>query len=396
MTLPAGAVLQAISPASVGSGALFQLLRDGRPRTRAELVESTGLARSTIVSRVTALTESGLVAPAEGAASSGGRPPSRIAYNPSSRLIIAADLGATHGLVGVTDLDGNPLARSTRRLAIADGPLPILAWVLTEAERLLDGLGRSSRDVIGVGVGVPGPVEHSTGRPVRPPIMPGWDGFDIPEFLQRTFDVPVLVDNDVNILALGERAAVWPQVDDLLFVKIATGIGAGIIAGGVLQRGAQGAAGDLGHVQVPHSGDDLDLEATASAPAVAENIRTNGGEVGEAFELIDMVRHGDAVAVQAVREAGRAVGEVIATCVSLLNPSTIVIGGRLGASTGEIIAGVREVVYRRSIPLSTQHLNIVQAKGGENAGIRGAALMVSQVVLSPEYIDSLVAQARAS
>lgn len=375
---------------SRGAGDLFQLLRDGRARTRAQLMEETGLARTTVVGRIAALLDLGLVSPAGIGASSGGRPPATLAFNPESRLVIGVDLGATHGGVGVTDLNGAVLARRQAAVDIADGPEPVLDWALDTADRLLAEIGRDRADVLGVGVGVPGPVEHSTGRPIRPPIMPGWDGFDIPAYMQRRFAVGVLVDNDVNILALGERATAWPKVDDLLFIKVSTGIGAGIISGGVLQRGAQGAAGDIGHVQVPHGHDEDDLEATASAPALAHQLTDAVGRPIEAGEVVDRIRTGDPVAISAAREAGRAIGEVTAMCVSMLNPSTVVIGGRLGVLVQEIIAGIREVVYRRAIPLATQHLNIVPAQGGVDAGIRGAALMVIEDRLAPATIDRML------
>lgn len=353
-------------------------------------MEETGLARTTVVTRLQALAELGLVSPVGHDASSGGRPATMLAFDLRAKAIIGIDLGATHGTVGVTDLAGRILVEERTELLISDGPAAILDWAVGTAERLIERAGYSPRDVLGIGVGVPGPVEHSTGRPVRPPIMPGWDGFDIPAFVRSRIDAPVLVDNDVNLLALGERATAWPDVDDLLFIKVSTGIGAGIIAGGVLQRGAQGSAGDIGHVQVPHGIDERDLEATASAPALAARILER--EPGRADDVVDRIRTGDPAAIDAAREAGRAIGEVAAICVSMLNPSTVVIGGRLGVNVQEIIAGIREVVYRRSIPLATQHLNIVPARGGSGAGVRGAAIMVIDDRLSASAIDGLFAQ----
>ena len=228
--------------------------------------------------------------------------------------------------------------------------------------------------------------------------MPGWDRFDIPGYVQRTFDVPVLVDNDVNILALGEHATMWPHVDDLIFVKVSTGIGAGIIAGGQLQRGAQGSAGDMGHVQVPSGagssrepGDERDLEALASGSALATALRDAGHEAHSPADVIDLVRSGDAAAIEATRQAGRDVGEVLATVVNLLNPSIIVLGGSIARAGEHLLAGVREVVYRRSIPLATQHLAIVQSQAGDRAAVLGAAIMVAREVLSPANVDRYVA-----
>lgn len=375
---------------AAGAGELFQLMRDGRPRTRAELVEETGLARTSVVNRLAALTALGLVTPTGTPASSGGRPAARLLFDRTSRVCIGIDLGATHGSVGILDLAGEVLTEESRVLDISDGPSAILTWALDTAERLLAATGREPGHLLGIGVGVPGPVEHSTGRPIRPPIMPGWDGFDIPAFVQRRLNAPVLVDNDVNLLALGERATRWPGVDDLLFIKVATGIGAGIILGGELQRGARGSAGDIGHVQIPGVADDRDLEAMASAPAIAAELSQDGTTVG-ASDVIDRVRTGDPSAIAAAREAGRVIGKVTAACVSILNPSVVVIGGQLGVNVQEIIAGVREVVYQRSIPLATQHLSIVPAEGGSSAGIHGAGLMVLNERLSAVAIDEQIA-----
>jgi glucokinase len=376
---------------SNGAGELFQLLRDGRPRTRSELVEETGLARTSVVNRVAALAAVGLVAPSGNAPTSGGRPAARLMFDPASRVCIGIDLGATHGAVGILDLAGEVLTDERKTLDIATGPTATLTWAAETAARLLSKVGRTHRDVLGIGVGVPGPVEHSTGRPIRPPIMPGWDGFDIPAFFRQRLNAPVLVDNDVNLLALGERAIQWPLINDLLFIKVSTGIGAGIISGGALQRGSRGSAGDIGHVQVPGAHDDRDLEATASAPAIAAHLSTTGTVRIEPGDITERIRTGDPTAVSAAREAGRAIGEVTAVCVSVLNPSVVVVGGQLGVNVQEIIAGVREVVYRRSIPLATQHLNIVPAQGGPRAGMRGAAIMVLDELLSTAAVDELIA-----
>jgi len=381
------------------AGEIFQILRDGRARTKAELATLTGLARSTVSSRVDALLASGLIRPAGEAVSTGGRPPARIAFNPLAGLVLAVDLGATHATVAVADLAGHILGSRTRHQDIADGPEPVLDRALADAAAILGDLGATPERLVGVGIGVPGPVEHSTGRPTNPPIMPGWDRFDVPGYVQTTFPVPVLVDNDVNILALGEQALSWPGVDDLIFVKVSTGIGAGIISGGQLQRGAQGSAGDMGHVQVPYShdsprppGDERDLEAIASGTAIAAELRAQGIDARASSDVVALVRAGNPAATAATRQAGREVGEVLATVVNMLNPSLIVIGGSIARSGENLLAGVREVVYRRSIPLATQHLGIVQSQAGETAGVLGAAIMVTRHVLAPANVDALAAR----
>jgi predicted NBD/HSP70 family sugar kinase len=376
-----------------GAGVLLRLLLDGRPRTRAELIELSGLARSTVAGRVDALLASGLVVPSGEAASTGGRPPARFAFNPSARVVLAADAGATHLTVGLTDLSGRVLGSTTAALDIAEGPDRVLGAIASSGRDLLGRAGRAAADLAGTGVGLPGPVEHSTGRPNHPPIMPGWDEYDVVGHLTAELGGRVLVDNDVNIMALGEYATAYADARHLMFVKVATGIGAGIISDGRLHRGAQGAAGDLGHVQTPSGSDVMCrcgntgcLEAIASAAAVAERLRAQGIEAAGSADVVGLVRAGNVPAANAVRQAGREIGAVLAACVSLLNPSVIVIGGSLAQAGDSLLAGVREVVYGRSLPLATTDLRIVTSRTGADAGVIGAATMVIQHVLSGAQI----------
>jgi len=381
---------------SSGASELFQLLRDGTPRTRAELAATTGLARSTIALRVGELIDLGLVSPVNDAQSTGGRPSSQFALNQTARVVLAADLGATHATIAVANLSGKILTRTSGPIDIADGPESVLAWMVEVGRQQLDELGLKTSDVISIGIGLPGPVEHDSGRPVNPPIMPGWDGYDVPARVRQDFDVPVLVDNDVNIMALGEQSFAWPQVDNLIFVKVATGIGSGVISSGRLQRGAQGIAGDIGHVRIArgdgvacHCGNLGCLEAMASGPAIAKTLRDLGHNVESNASVIELVREGNIDAIQAIRQAGRDLGEVLTACVSLMNPSVIVVGGSMAAVGEHIIAGVREIIYTRSMPLATSHLTIAASAAGAEAAILGASLLAIHHALSPENIDKL-------
>ncbi|MCD2170965.1 ROK family transcriptional regulator [Microbacterium sp. JC 701] len=378
-----------------GVSQLFQLLRDGVPRTRAELAKSTGLARSTVAVRVDELMRMGLITPVAEAASTGGRPPSQFAINPAAKVVVAADVGASHATVAISDLAGTVLAEKTTDLDVALGPVPVLTWLVEGALQLLADSGRTSADVAAMGIGVPGPVEHSTGQPVNPPIMPGWDRFDIPAWVYQHLPVPVLVDNDVNISALGERATAWPAVEHLLFVKVATGIGTGIISDSRLLRGAQGIAGDIGHVQVAR-GADIPcqcgnrgcLEALASGPAIARALRAQGIEAHTGSDVVDLVKRGNVDAIQAVRQAGRDIGEVLTTCVSVMNPSVIAVGGSMARVGEHLIAGVREVVYTRSTPLATEYLSIVQSVAAQQAAVIGASMLAIEHALSPESLTA--------
>ena len=379
-----------------GASELFQFLRDGEPRTRAELAQLTGLARSTISLRIDELLQHGLISPVGEAVSTGGRPPAQIALNPGARVVVAADLGVTHGRVAITDLSGEVLSHVLADLAIASGPVEVLDWLALTIKKLLIEAGRPLPDLVAVGIGLPGPVEHESGKPTNPPIMPGWDAFDVPAYLGETFPVPILVDNDVNIMALGERAMGWPDADDIIFVKVSTGIGSGIIGGGVLQRGAQGIAGDIGHIRIPRGagivckcGNEGCLEAVAGSPAIIADLRSAGHDVSTVADLVALVKSGDTGAIQAVRQAGRDIGEVLTVCVSIINPSVITIGGALAQAGEHIIAGVREVVYSRATPFAAEHLSIVQSRAGEMAGVAGASIMAVERALSPEGIDGM-------
>ncbi|MDN4646006.1 ROK family transcriptional regulator [Arthrobacter sp. PsM3] len=381
-----------------GASELFQILRDGRPRTRSELSAATGFARSTITSRIDELMKTGFIAPVGDAASTGGRPSALVAFNPTARVVAAADIGATHGTVAIMDLAGNTLSKGTEEIQIAAGPEPVLEWLTATIDSLVAGLGRKKSDVVAVGIGLPGPVEHSSGKPSQPPIMPGWNGFDVPRYVQRSYDVAVLVDNDVNIMALGERAVAWPESDNMIFVKVATGIGSGIISSGQLQRGADGSAGDVGHIAIGRAagiacrcGNIGCLEAIAGRPAMAAALRAEGVELERDSDVVALVQKGNLLASQTVRQAGRDIGEVLNMCVSILNPSVIVIGGSMAEASEQLIAGMREVVYSRSTPLATQHLSIVQARTGADAGVIGAGIMAIEHVLEPENLEALTA-----
>jgi predicted NBD/HSP70 family sugar kinase len=386
------------APRPTGVGELFQLLRDGQPRTRADLAATTGQARSTIAARVELMLAVGLVTPTGEAASTGGRPPATFAFDPGARVVLAVDLGATHVDLAVTDLAGAVLASHHESITIADGPDLVLDRVATIALALMTEADRPLSDLAGVGVGLPGPVEHSSGRPINPPIMPGWDDADVPGHLHRLLGAPVFVDNDVNLMALGEHSTVYPDVDHLLFVKVATGIGAGIISDGEIRRGAQGAAGDLGHIAVARGSDTPCrcgntgcLEAVASGQAVASQLKAAGLDVTTSTDVVALVRAGNLAASHAVRQAGRDLGGVLAACVSILNPSTIVIGGVLAEAGEHLLAGIREEIYHRSLPLATQHLRIVTSRAGALAGVLGASAMAADYVLSPQAIDALIA-----
>ena len=383
---------------ALGPGAILNLIRDTGQVTRSELLSLTGLGRSTIAQRVDALIASGLVTPVGEAPSTGGRPPATLVFDATSGLVLAADLGATHAHLALADLGATILAESKSEIAIAEGPETVLSWVEQGFQGLLEEAGRSVDDVGAIGVGVPGPVEHASGRPVSPPIMPGWDGYPIPARLSERFRVPVLVDNDVNVMALGEYATRGSDFEHMLFIKVSTGIGCGIVVGGEIYRGSDGAAGDIGHIRVPghedvicECGNTGCLEAVVGGRALAHRARELGFETETSRDVVALVRSHEREVVQLVREGGRLLGGVLAGLVNALNPDVIVIGGDLAEAHEQLFAGVREVVYQRSTPLAARHLRIAKCELGDRAGVSGAAVLAIEHVLAPETIDSALA-----
>jgi predicted NBD/HSP70 family sugar kinase len=380
--------------AVAGPGGIFRLIRDGIATTRAELVDVTGLARSTVSQRVEALLAHELVVPAGESSSTGGRRPSMLAFNASAGVVLAADLGATHCHAAVTDLAGDVVAETAYDIAIAEGAETILPWLVSRFDELLAEAGHRREDVRGVGVGLPGPVEFASGRPVNPPLMPGWNDFRVGDYLREELGAPALVDNDVNVMAQGERWLNWRSTDHLLFVKVGTGIGCGIVAGGQIHRGADGAARDLGHCRVRGAdttvcrcGNTGCLEAVAGGGAIAAQLTALGVETVNAREVVAHVRVGQPDAVRLVRQAGRDLGDALTSIVNFFNPTVIVFGGEMAEADEQLLAGVREVVYQRSLPLATRNLGIVRSAAGPRAGVVGASVMVIEHILSPAVID---------
>ncbi|MFI6597835.1 ROK family protein [Nonomuraea sp. NPDC050536] len=376
------------------AGEVLTLISAGSATTRADLAKLTGLARSTVSQRVDQLIESGLVEEIETGESTGGRPPRLLRMHTEDHAFAGVDLGATHCRVALMDIAGGVLAECEDPLQIAEGPEVVLPHVDRRLDELLVRAGRPRQALKAIGMGVPGPVEFATGRPNNPPIMPGWNEYPIPEHFG---DVSVLVDNDVNVMALGEHRAAFAGTSHLLFVKVGTGIGCGIVAEGRLHRGAQGSAGDIGHIRVSghedagcRCGNSACLEAVAGGAALARRLTELGIPAESGADVVALVQGGNTQALRLVREAGRLIGEVLASLVNFFNPEAIVIGGVLSRVHEHLLAGIRETVYRRSLPLATHHLSIVPSQTGINAAALGAGLLAIEHYLSPDNINRLM------
>jgi glucokinase-like ROK family protein len=383
-------------------------VRLGRSRSRSELVARTGLGRAIVARRVGELIDRGLLAEGDVGPSTGGRPPRQLTFRADAGHVLVADLGATSIDVAITSLDGRILAHHDEPARIEDGPEACLDRV----DDLFDALLRTAKTIPGrlwgIGIGVPGPVEFGTGRPISPPIMPGWDGYPIRERFSSRYGAPVWVDNDVNVLALGEwRSGVAAGHDNVVVIKVGTGIGAGIIADGRIHRGAQGSAGDVGHIQVLDDpavicrcGNVGCLEAVAGGAAIGRDGAAAAEDGRSPRLLVALDQHGmvtaedvaraasfgDPVAVALLQLAGRRIGSMLASVVNFFNPSLIVIGGGVANGPDQFLAAIREAVYRRSLPLATRELLIQRSSLGGLAGVIGASSMVVDQVFARDSL----------
>lgn len=376
------------------------LVAQGTAVSRAEIARQTGLARSTVSQRVEQLLDLGLLIDSGTSASTVGRPPAILSVNPDAGVLLSANVGASHVRLGVSDLGMNLVAEHAAALNINEGPDRVLDRVWSGFRELLARSGHALPDVLGVGIGLPGPVESATGTVVKPPIMAGWDGYRVPGYFAGLVDAPVVVDNDVNNMALGEYW-VRKDVQYLLYVKIGTGIGCGIVSEGYLHRGADGAAGDIGHIQLSgrtrcHCGNIGCVEAVASGAALVRALRRQGFDVGTSQDVVDLAAEGNVAARHAVREAGQRIGQVLTTLVSFYNPAAIVLGGALAQVSEELLASIRGAVYRRALPLATRNLRMETSRLGPRAGVVGATVLTLQHVLAPDGLASLLASGAAA
>jgi predicted NBD/HSP70 family sugar kinase len=384
---------------ALSAGHLLQFIRQGQARTRRDLMELTGLARSTIAQRVDQLVSAGYVREGGVDVSTGGRRPNVLRIDEGSAVVLAAHIGTSHGRVAVVDLAGRTLAESAGPVAVAEGPGPLLDWTAARFQALLAETGRSIGEVCGVGVGLPCPVDQRTGRVIPTPTVPGWPEYDVVTALGDRFPGPILVDNDANMMALGEYTA-DPGCPALVLVKVGTGIGAGIVEGGRVLHGVGGAAGEIGHVRL-RGYDDVAcvcgssgcLVAVASAAALVRDLAGIDPSVREAADVVRLVAAGRPEAVRRTREAGRVLGEVLATVVSVVNPGVLIVSGSLARTGDHLLGGIREVVYRAAQYRSTRELRIAEGRLGERAGVVGAASMVVDRVFSPEVVDARIANA---
>ncbi|MGV8874257.1 MAG: ROK family protein [Rhodococcus sp. (in: high G+C Gram-positive bacteria)] len=376
------------------AGEIFALVRDGEADTRAELCRITGLSRSAVASRVAALTGLGLVIETEDTQSTGGRPPARVSFDVDAGVVLAAAIGRSRSQLGVFGLGGEFLAGDTVDQEIGVGPDELMPQITKRLQVLLDESHRTGHRILGVGLSIPGTADTERGCSLDSPIMHGWDGVPLASFFADITSAPVFLDNDANAMVLAERRDNRDRFQNALLVKASTGLGAGIVAGGALQRGSLGAAGEFGHTKTAAAagvacrcGDSGCLEAIAGGWALVRALADQGREVGHIRGVVDLAVSGDPEARRLIRDSGRHIGETLAGAVNLLNPEVLIVGGDMANAYDIFVAGLRETVYGNATALATKALTIQATTHGDLSGVIGSAAMVLDQVLSARAVD---------
>ncbi len=390
---------------------IVDLIRRYGELTKTEIVALTDHSRTKISLNIDSLLDQKYIFENQATEFTGGRRSKTYSLNGGLGLVAGMDIGATSIDLAVADFSRKILARTCEPALVRDGPIKILGRACHLLEKLIQDNRLNINDLRGIGVGVPGPVDFSFGTVVSPPIMPGWDRYPIIQMIQEWFPAAnVVVDNDVNVMALGEINQVAGKgVGNLIFVKIGTGIGSGIICEGKMYRGSSGCAGDIGHISVNksgptcHCGNKGCLEAYAGGPAIAERalaaaqdgkspilmryFNANGGKL-TAEDVGNAAREGDAVSIEVIRESGQMIGEVLASLVNFYNPDMIVIGGGVSNLGNLLLSSIRQAVLKRSLPLATRDLQIVFSSIGSDSGIIGAVNLAMDYIFTIETISS--------
>lgn len=375
-------------------GNVVAVLRDAGPLTRQQLQALLGLSRATLVERLDTLTRLRMVRTAGHDASSGGRRAALLEADRTSRVAVVAWLGASHVSVGVADLAGTVLVDHTERLPLGHTPGDVVPWLVDIARAQLTETGRGG-DLAAVGLAVPGQIDQVTGVSIMPPTMTAWRDVPLRDGLADGLGVEVLLENDANALAYGEYLAAGHRQSTVLGVAVGTGIGAGVVIGGRPHRGATGCAGEIGHIRIEDRDERCTcgrhgcVAALASGKAMIRQLRGEG--VRALPDVIRRVESGDPHAVALATDAGRLVGTVLATVVTILNPHVVRVGGEIGG-LAPFRDGLAETLTQHAHEVAATGLDVGPAVLGEQAPLVGMAGLAAEAVFAPEAIDRLAAR----
>jgi predicted NBD/HSP70 family sugar kinase len=371
--------------------------------SRADLARATGLSRSTVSSVVADLQRAGLVserdAP-EGAPHEPGvgRPPVLIALDRSAGGVVGIDFGHSHVAVAVADLSHAVLAELRRDIDVDHAATDGLDTAIELVHEALEIAGIAEDRVLGVGMGLPGPIHVPGGTVGSTSILPGWVGVDARAVMSERLGLPVRVENDANLGALAELVfGAGRGLSDFVYIKVSSGIGAGFVIGGRLHRGAGGTAGEIGHTQF-HDGGDVCrcgnrgcLETAAATGPITASVSAARGEPVDIARVIDLAGDGDLLAQRVLADAGRAIGVAVANLCNLLNPERVIVGGDLSAAGDVLLAPIVQSLRRHAIPTAAADVDVVAGGLGQRAEVMGA---LAVVLREPQHeLASTVAEA---
>jgi predicted NBD/HSP70 family sugar kinase len=367
---------------------VIDALRRRGSASRSDLARLTGLSRTTVTTLVADLHTRGLIVeestgPAHAESGSRGRRPAFLRLAPSAGAALGIDFGHRLIRVAVADLGSTVLAEQTIELDVDAAACAAMEAASELTEVVLAAAQIQRSQIIGAGVGIPGPIDHATGAVASMTILPGWSGVSAGRELERLLEIPVRVDNDANLGALGEVTYGAGQgLSDVVYVRLTSGIGSGLILGGRLHHGANGFAGELGHVQVQadgvvcRCGNRGCLETVAADGSLLALLRPAHGDDLTVQGMLELVASGDLGARRVFNDAGRALGRVLADLCNHLNPAAIIVGGELSAAVGPLLDGIRESVHRYAQPSVADAVEVKPGVLGERAEVLGALALV--------------------
>jgi predicted NBD/HSP70 family sugar kinase len=367
---------------------VIDALRRRGSATRSDLARLTGLSRTTVTTLVADLHDRGLIVEessdsARAESGNRGRRPTFLRLAPSAGAALGVDFGHRMIRVAVADLASTVLAERTIEIDVDAAACAAMEAAAELTEVVLREAGIERSQVIGAGIGIPGPIDRATGSVASQAILPGWSGVSAAKELQRLLEVQVQVDNDANLGALGEVTYGAGQgLSDVIYVRLTSGIGSGLILGGRLHHGANGFAGELGHVQVRpegvvcRCGNRGCLETVAAEGALLALLRPAHGPELTVHDMLELVASGDLGARRVFNDAGRALGRVLADLCNHLNPAAIIVGGELSVAVGPLLDGIRESVNRYAQPSVADAVEVKPGVLGERAEVLGALALV--------------------
>ncbi|MFO7690071.1 MAG: ROK family protein [Cryobacterium sp.] len=374
---------------STGSGVVLDLIRSGRATTRSDLIEQLGWSRITLARRLDELLLASIVVSVGQLDSRGGRPPEEFAVNPHAGLLLAVDIGGSHTQLAITDLVSTVLSQSEADIGLSEGPAEIFDWAGQVFDHMLARLGKTRADVVGIGVGVPGPVDLVTGRLAVPQVDAQWNGVLVKDYFAGRFDHAVFaVDRDVNIMAIAEARRGWSEFRDIAVLKAGIGIGLAFVLDGAIYHGSRGGAGDLSQVSAGGAR-TARLETIASGAVIRRELQRRGYRVRTSNDIVCLAQQGDSEALRLLGETGTAVGHSLAHVVGLLNPQAVVVGGNLAQAGEPFLGAIRDAIFSGARDFALQGLVVEKSRLGHIAGVTGASLIAQDALFEADRISRL-------